>query len=306
MCAGEHVVTTLTANSNSIQSDEPRQTLVLSGRSAAKELRSNYAREIAGLKARYGLLPGLAVVRAGEDPASLSYAARITQSFEAAGLSVTLVALADSATRALLQAEISRLNVLPEIAGVIVQMPLPEQIGLEAITDVLDPEKDVDGLHPVNAGRLMLGLDCYVPATPAGGIALLDHYGIPIQGKRALVVGRSSVVGKPLAQLLLARNATVTMAHSHSRDLSLLVAEADLVASATGKPALIKGSMLKEGVVALDFGASVVDGQMVGDIEYNASLGRAEAITPVPGGTGPMTNAMLLKNMVKAVRRHVG
>jgi methylenetetrahydrofolate dehydrogenase (NADP+)/methenyltetrahydrofolate cyclohydrolase len=163
--------------------------------------------------------------------------------------------------------------------------------------------KDVDGIHPVNSGRLMLGLDCYVPATPAGGMAILDYYKIPVEGKRALVVGRSGVVGKPLAQLLLARNATVTVAHSRSRDLGALVTEAEIVAVAVGKPYIVRGEMLRAGSVVLDFGAAVRDGRMTGDVEYEAALERVAAITPVPGGTGPVTNAMLLKNTVRAIRR---
>jgi len=205
----------------------------------------------------------------------------------------------------MLQAELSRLNVLPEIAGVIVQMPLPSYMGLDNVIEVLDPNKDVDGIHPINVGQLSLGLDCFVPATPQGGVELLDYFRIPVEGKRALIVGRSSIVGKPLAQLLLARNATVTIAHSRSRDLNELVAEADIVAAAVGKPGIIKGEMLKPGAIVLDFGAAVVDGQMTGDVEYESALERVSAITPVPGGTGPMTNAVLLRNTIKAIRRYM-
>jgi methylenetetrahydrofolate dehydrogenase (NADP+)/methenyltetrahydrofolate cyclohydrolase len=193
--------------------------------------------------------------------------------------------------------------VLPEIAGVIVQQPLPPHIGLDAVIDVLDPNKDVDGVHPVNIGRLSLGLDCFVPATPAGGLAILDYYGIPLEGKQALVIGRSGVVGRPFAQLLLARNATVTIAHSRTRNLYDLISQAELVASAVGKPHMIKGDMLRPGAAVVDFGAGMVDGQMMGDVDYQGALDRVAAITPVPGGTGPVTNAMLLKNTVKAIKR---
>jgi methylenetetrahydrofolate dehydrogenase (NADP+)/methenyltetrahydrofolate cyclohydrolase len=157
----------------------------------------------------------------------------------------------------------------------------------------------------VNVGRLALGLDAFVPATPAGGIAMLDYYGIPIEGKRAVVVGRSSVVGKPLAQLLLARNATVTIAHSRTHDLPGLIAEAEILASAVGKPGFITGEMIREGAAVLDFGAAIVDGQMTGDIDYSSALPRVSAITPVPGGTGPVTSAMLLKNTIKAIKKYL-
>jgi methylenetetrahydrofolate dehydrogenase (NADP+)/methenyltetrahydrofolate cyclohydrolase len=286
--------------------EPPDAPVIMTGREVAGQIRLLCAEEIKALQARHRILPGLAVVRVGDDPASVSYAERITQSFGNAGIKVTIIALPGSASRSLLQAELARLNVLPEIAGVIVQMPLPLHIGLDAVIDVLDPHKDVDGIHPVNVGRLALGLDAYVPATPAGGIELLDYYGIPIEGKRALVVGRSSVVGKPLAQLLLARNATVTIAHSRTRNLPDLIGGAEILATAAGKPGLIAGDSIRPGAAVLDFGAAMVDGQMTGDVDYASALPRVSAITPVPGGTGPVTSAMLLKNTIKAIKRYLG
>ncbi len=279
--------------------------VIMSGREVAKQIRLQCIEEIKALQARYTILPGLAVVRIGDDPSSVTYADRITQSFGSAGIKVTVIALPANASTSALQAELVRINVLPEMAGVIVQMPLPTNMGLDAVIDVLDPHKDVDGIHPVNAGRLALGLDAYVPATPAGGMALLDYYGIPIEGKRALVVGRSSIVGKPLAQLLLARNATVTIAHSRSRNLPDLIAEAEILASAVGKPGFISGDIIRQGAAVLDFGAAIVNDQMTGDIVYDSALPRVSAITPVPGGTGPVTNAMLLKNTIKAIKRYL-
>ncbi len=279
--------------------------LIMRGKDVAAQIRRECESEIAELKARSGILPGLAVVRLGDDPASVSYAQRIQDSFARSGITVTMIELEETVSRALFQSELARLNVLPEIAAIIVQQPLPPQIDLETIVGAIDPAKDVDGIHPVNAGRLMLGLDCYVPATPAGGMAILDYYNIPIEGKRALVIGRSGVVGKPLAQLLLARNATVTVAHSRSVNLPSLIAEAEIVAVAVGKPRMVKGEMLRPGSVVLDFGAGVVDAKMTGDVDFEAALDRVAAITPVPGGTGPVTNAMLLKNAVRAIRRAV-
>ena len=280
-------------------------TIIMSGRAVAKEIRRQCAGEVEILVARFGILPGLAVIRVGDDPASVSYGDRISQSFSAAGLKANIIALPLNASRAMLQAELGRLNVLPEIAAIIVQMPLPPHIGLDAVIEVLDPLKDVDGMHPVNIGRLALGLDCYVPATPAGGLAMLDFYGIPLRKRNALIIGRSGVVGKPLAQLLLARDATVTIAHSQTRNLTELISQADIVATAVGKPGIIRREMLKEGASVLDFGAAMVDGAMTGDADYRECLGRAYAITPVPGGTGPVTNAMLLRNAVNAIKLYM-
>lgn len=297
---------TATLDENSLISGRPNGALILRGRAPAHEIREECAAEIKLLKSKFSILPGLAVVRAGEDPASVSYAGRIMQSFASVGLAVNIVALPTATSRSLLQAELSRLSVLPEIAGVIVQMPLPPHLGLDAVLEVLDPQKDVDGIHPMNIGKLQLGQECFVPATPAGGIALLDYYDIAIEGRRALVIGRSGVVGKPLAHLLLAKDATVTIMHSRSGDLDPFLAEADIVASAVGKPGLIRGKSLKTGAVVLDFGAAVVNGKMTGDVRYDEALGHVGAITPVPGGTGPMTNAILLRNTLKAIRQALG
>ncbi len=277
--------------------------IIMAGRPVAAEIRKRCAEEIASLADRFGLLPGLAVLRVGSDPASVSYAERIRQLFANAKLDVHMVALPENTSRAMFQAELARLSFFPQIAGVMVQMPLPQQIAIRDVIDVLDPDKDVDGIHPLNAGRLALGLDCYMPATPAGGIALLDYYGVKIEGNRALVIGRSDVVGKPLAQLLLARNATVTVAHSRTQNLPSLIVEADIVACAVGKADFLKGEWLKPCAAVLDFGASMIDGQMRGDVEYERAIKVAGAITPVPGGTGPVTNAMLLRNTVKAIRK---
>ncbi len=276
--------------------------LIMAGRPVASEIRKRCIEEITVLRDRFGLLPGLTVVRIGDDPASISYTERITQSFSSAGLTVKVDAFSATISRAMLQAELGRLSSSPEIAGIIVQMPLPTHLGLQDVVDVLDPDKDVDGIHPVNAGRLALGLACYAPATPAGGIALLDFYHIPIEGERALVIGRSDVVGRPLAQLLIARNATVTVAHSRTRDLPALVRESDIVACAVGRPEFVRGSWIKPGATILDFGASMVSQGPQGDVEYDAAVEVARAITPVPGGTGPVTNAMLLRNTVQAIR----
>jgi methylenetetrahydrofolate dehydrogenase (NADP+)/methenyltetrahydrofolate cyclohydrolase len=296
-------MTTFIDHASQTSEHAPQQAVLLDGKLVASEIRRKVQEDIEALKARQPVLPGLAVVRVGQDPASVSYAERIVQSFKKVGLLATVFELPATATRAMLHAELDRLKVLPEFAAVMVQWPLPPHLGWDAVIDDLDPNKDVDGSHPMNIGKLALGLDCYVPATPAGGMALLDYYHIPIEGKRALVVGRSGIVGRPMSQLLLARHATVTIAHSRTRDLPSLVREADILAVATGKPGLISGEMLKPGAVVIDFGASYVDGQMRGDVDFGSAVRVAGAITPVPGGTGPMTNAMLLRNTLKAIRR---
>jgi methylenetetrahydrofolate dehydrogenase (NADP+) / methenyltetrahydrofolate cyclohydrolase len=286
-----------------VGTDRAGSALSLDGRAASADIRERCAAEIEALRRRHPILPGLAVLRVGNDPASVSYARRIVQTFAAAGLPATVIDLPASASRPMLHAELVRLNSLFEYAGVLVQWPMPPHLNLEDVIDVLDPRKDVDGTHPINIGRLALGLDSFVPATPAGGIALLDYYKIPVEGKHAVVVGRSSVVGRPMSQLLLARNATVTIAHSRTQDLPSVVRQGDIVVAATGKAGLIRGDWLKPGCVVLDFGASVIEGKMSGDVDFESAAKVASAITPVPGGTGPMTNAMLLKNTLKAVRR---
>ena len=296
-------MTTFTKQPDQTNIDAPNEATLLDGKLVAAEIRRKSQEEIETLKARHPVLPGLAVVRVGQDPPSVSYADRIVQSFKNVGLLATVFELPLTATRAMLHAELARLNVLPEFAAVMVQWPLPSHLGWDAVIDDLDPNKDVDGSHPMNIGKLSLGLDCYVPATPAGGMALLDYYRIPIEGKRALVIGRSGIVGRPMSQLLLARHATVTIAHSRTQDLPSLVREADIVAVATGKPGLVTGAMIKPGAAIIDFGASYIDGRMRGDVDFESAVRVAGAITPVPGGTGPMTNVMLVLNTLKAIRR---
>ncbi|HMA35183.1 MAG TPA: bifunctional 5,10-methylenetetrahydrofolate dehydrogenase/5,10-methenyltetrahydrofolate cyclohydrolase, partial [Chloroflexia bacterium] len=275
--------------------------VILDGRALAMTLRAEAATVIAALRTRHPVLPGLAVVIVGADPASRGYLTMILKTCAAVDLPVQLIELPATASRGLIQAEIARLNVLPEIAGVIVQMPLPPPLGPETVSEVLDPAKDIDGIHPENAGRLALGyagLDYFVPPTPQAGLALLRQHNISLAGKSAVVLGRSPVVGRPLTLLLLAANATVTAAHSYTPPAVLRqqIAAADVVASAVGKPGLVRGEMLKPGAVVLDFGVSVVDGVMRGDVDFAAARAVAAAITPVPGGIGPVTTLMLVRN----------
>ena len=217
------------------------------------------------------------------------------------GAGYQLVALPADVSQAQLNQTVRALSDDEAVQGIIIQMPLPKGLDAEAVVAQLDPHKDIDGIHPENAGRLANGHPRFVPATPAGGMALLRHYGIAVAGKQAVVVGRSVVVGRPMAWLLLQADATVTIAHSRSHDLAAIVRTADIVVAAVGRAELIRGEMVKPGAVVIDFGINVrADGSLVGDVAYAEVTAHAAAITPVPGGTGPMTNVQLLENLLRA------
>ncbi|HDN80321.1 MAG TPA: bifunctional 5,10-methylenetetrahydrofolate dehydrogenase/5,10-methenyltetrahydrofolate cyclohydrolase [Chloroflexi bacterium] len=288
---------------------------ILDGRALAKEIRAEIAAEVAAFKEKYGVTPTIAVVRAGEDPASVSYANAIKKTFEKREMGFQLHVLPETASQDEMVELVRRLSADPNVHGIIIQEPLPKGMDEAAVKEALAPDKDVDGVHPVNAGRLAqvapVGrppgvLDYFVPATPLGGLEILKRYGIEISGKRAVVVGRSNIVGKPMALLLLRENATVTICHSRTRDLAAVCREADILCAAVGRARLITADMVKPGAVVIDFGVNFVDGKMVGDVDFEAVKEVAGAITPVPGGTGPMTNAMLLKNVLEAAKRQVG
>jgi methylenetetrahydrofolate dehydrogenase (NADP+)/methenyltetrahydrofolate cyclohydrolase len=242
------------------------------------------------------------VVLVGEDPASKVYVKRIAKTFEDVGMTCQQVILPGDINPASLQAEIIKLNNDPKTSGIIVQLPLPKPLTQDVVTDVLSPNKDVDGIHPVNAGRLYLGQDGFVPNTPHGGLELLKGYGITIRGANAVVVGRSNIVGKPMAMLLLAEHATVTICHSRTKDLPSVIRSADIVAAAVGQAKMITGDMIKPGAAVVDFGINPGEKGIVGDVDFESAKEVAGWITPVPGGTGPMTNIMLLRNTLKAAR----
>jgi methylenetetrahydrofolate dehydrogenase (NADP+) / methenyltetrahydrofolate cyclohydrolase len=281
-------------------------TLILDGRSVAAQLRSELKAEAADLAATHGVTPRLVALRAGDDPASAWYVRAIERACAQTGIAFEGRQLAADASQRLIDDQIAELNADPATHGVIVQLPLPAGIDAQAVIAALDPRKDVDGQHPLNLGRLMMGLPTLVPNTPAGGMELLRRYNIPLKGRHAVIVGRSNVVGKPLALLLLAEHATVTLAHSRTTDLAAVVRSADVVAVATGKPGLVTGAMIRPGATVLDFGINETgDGQVVGDVEYDSAAEVAGAITPVPGGTGPVTNMMLLRNVIAAARSQI-
>jgi methylenetetrahydrofolate dehydrogenase (NADP+) / methenyltetrahydrofolate cyclohydrolase len=278
---------------------------ILDGRALAKELAAEMRAECAELTATLGFAPILAVVVVGDDPASRAYIGSIEKACGRVGIEFRLVDLPASTDELALRQELVALNRQREVCGVLVQAPLPPHLSPRAVAETLAPEKDVDGITPANFGRLALGLPHLPPNTPAGGMELLRRYGIPLAGRRAVVVGRSNVVGKPMALLLLREDATVTVCHSRTPDLAAATRQADLVVVGAGKPGLITGAMLKPGAVVVDFGINFPDGpdgRMTGDVDFESATAVAGAITPVPGGTGPVTNMMLLRNTLTAAR----
>jgi len=273
---------------------------LIDGKVVAKAVKEEVRSRVEALKAR-GIRPGLATVLVGDDPASHVYVRNKQRTCEELGMHSVGHELPATTSQADLLALIDRLNRDPAIHGILVQLPLPKPLRSEPILYAVSPDKDVDGLHPVNVGRLMMGEPRFVPCTPAGIMAMLDYYKLPIEGKTAVVVGRSNLVGKPAAMLLLHRHATVTICHSKTPDLAAVCRRADILVAAMGKARFIRGEMVKEGAVVIDVGINrQPDGKLVGDVDFEAVVARASWITPVPGGVGPMTIAMLMQNTMLA------
>jgi methylenetetrahydrofolate dehydrogenase (NADP+)/methenyltetrahydrofolate cyclohydrolase len=273
---------------------------ILHGPPIANDIRAAVKDDVAAFKRRNGYAPGLAVVIVGRDAPSMVYLEQILRGCAKVGIEGHLVEVPGRASAAALRARIEELNADPLVAGIIVQMPLPKRIPLSTVLDVLDPGKDIDGLHPRNAGLMTLGYEGFLPTTAHAAVEILKRSGIEIEGKRAVVIGRSNVVGKPAAILLLREHATVTVCHSRTRDLAGAVRGADIVVVAAGKPGLVTGEMLKPGAVVVDVGINVVGDRIVGDVDFESASRVASAITPVPGGVGPLTNALLLTHLVRA------
>jgi methylenetetrahydrofolate dehydrogenase (NADP+) / methenyltetrahydrofolate cyclohydrolase len=284
---------------------------VIDGKAFAETLRARVADLTQDFVAAAGRQPGLAVVLVGEDPASSVYVRSKGKATEAAGMASFTHRLPVETSQDELLSLVRRLNADPMVDGILVQLPLPEQIDEDAVIATIDPAKDVDGFHPINAGRLASGLDGFVPCTPLGCLMLLrDRLG-SLSGLDAVVIGRSNIVGKPMAQLLLADSCTVTVAHSRTRDLPALVRRADIVVAAVGRPEMVKADWIKPGATVIDVGINRVDAgegktRLVGDVAYDEVAGVAGAITPVPGGVGPMTIAVLLRNTLVAAHRNAG
>lgn len=273
---------------------------VIDGKAVAAALGTQVAERVARLPFR----PGLAVVLVGDQPASAVYVRNKNRSAEMAGLVAQTIRLSASASQAELLAVVARLNTDPDVDGILVQLPLPPQIAQRDVIEAIDPAKDVDGFHPLNVGRLSDGLPTLVPCTPLGVMRLLADAGIALAGARALVLGRSAIVGKPVAALLLAADATVTIAHSRTRDLAVECRRADILIAAVGKPAMVRGDWIGNGATVIDVGINrLPDGKLSGDVAFDEALRVAGAITPVPGGVGPMTIACLLENTVTAAER---
>lgn len=278
---------------------------IIDGKIIAADLRARVAQEVARVKREHGLTPGLAVVLVGHDPASEVYVRNKATQTEAAGMASFEHKLAADTPQADLMALVAKLNVDPTVHGILVQLPLPAGLDSQAVINAIDPAKDVDGLNPVNAGRLANGLPALTPCTPLGCIILTKTVHASLEGMNAVIIGRSNLVGRPLVQLLLNENATVTIAHSRTRDLADICKRADLVYAAVGRPEMVKGSWLKPGATVIDVGINRLPGvdgknRLVGDVAYQEALDVAGAITPVPGGVGQMTVACLLVNTLRA------
>ena len=273
---------------------------IIDGKAVAARIRAEVARDVARFTAERGAPPGLATVLVGDDPASRIYVGGKHRACEEVGMASVGRELPADVSEADLLGVIDELNGDERVNGIIVQLPLPAHLDGARATSAVDPAKDVDGLTPTNAGLLVQGRDGLVSATPLGVMELLRTYEVPLEGAHAVVVGRSDLVGKPVSSLLLAQNATVTVCHSRTRDLAAVCRSADVLVAAVGRPRLVTGDMVREGATVIDVGMTRTEDGLVGDVDFEAAARHARAITPVPGGVGPMTIAMLLRNTLKA------
>ena len=285
---------------------------IIDGKAFAAALRGRIAGGVAAFKAQTGRAPGLAVVLVGEDPASAVYVRSKGKACREVGMESFEYKLPADTTQDVLIEQVEMLNDNPAVDGILVQLPLPKGLDDKKVIDMIDPDKDVDGFHPVNAGRLAIGENALTPCTPLGSLMLLKDRLGDLSGKEAVVIGRSNIVGKPMAQLLLQENATVTLAHSRTADLPAVVRRADIVVAAVGRPQMVRAEWLKPGAVVIDVGINRIDAdepgktRLVGDVAFDEAAQVASAITPVPGGVGPMTIAVLLRNTLVAASRREG
>ena len=280
--------------------------MILDGKQLSQELKDEMRQEVDALAKEYGRRPCLMVVIVGNNPASQSYVRGKIKATEYVGFDGSLVSLPEDVTEDALIAEIERLNQNELVDGILVQLPLPKHISEDRVIASISPEKDVDGFHATNVARLWLNQPCIVPCTPKGVIVMLDRAGIEISGKNAVVVGRSNIVGKPVAKLLLDRNATVTIAHSRTKNLKEVCRQADILVAAVGRPLMLTADYIKPGAAVIDVGINrLEDGRLVGDVDFEGAKEIAGAITPVPGGVGPMTITMLMRNTIECFLRRM-
>ncbi len=277
--------------------------LIIDGKAIARDVRAEVAKGVEELKA-LGVTPGLHVILVGNDPASETYVRNKELACADVGMRGVAHRLPEATEQAALLRLVEELNADSSVHGILVQLPLPKHLDALAVLAKISPDKDVDGLHQVSAGRLLAGYEGFVPCTPRGIMRLIESTGEKIAGKEAVVIGRSNLVGKPVSLLLLNENATVTMCHSKTRDLAAVARRADILVAAIGKPEFVAGDMIKPGAIVIDVGTTRVDGKLKGDVNFEEAKGIAGYITPVPGGVGPMTIAMLLSNTLLAARRH--
>ena len=275
---------------------------LIDGRAVAKAFKEEIAQRAQAMTAQ-GVTPHLAVVLVGEDPASQVYVRNKENGCIKAGIRSTVIRLEEDCTQQALEATVKRLNEDEAVDGILGQLPLPGHLDEASVLRLIDPDKDVDGFHAMNSGRLMNGQPGFVPCTPLGVMKLLEAYGIDPAGKRAVVIGRSNIVGKPMAMLLLAANATVTICHSRTQNLAEITRQADILVAAVGRANFVTADMVKPGAAVIDVGINRVDGRLVGDVDFDAVSGVAGYITPVPGGVGQMTIAMLLANTLDAAQK---
>lgn len=280
---------------------------IIDGKEIAKNTRGQIAAEVSSFIKKTGVTPGLAVIIVGDDPASQVYVRNKKKACVEAGMNSWVIEMPKETTQDGLMAEIERLKADTNVHGILVQLPLPEGLDEGAVIAAIPPEKDVDAFHPVNVGKIMLGDYDFLPCTPAGVMRMLEYEGIDPAGKECVVVGRSNIVGKPQALLLLQKNGTVTICHSRTKDLASVTRRADILVVAVGKADFITGDMVKEGAVVIDVGMNRhADGKLTGDVDFASVEPKAGAITPVPGGVGPMTITMLLRNTLTAAKKAVG
>lgn len=280
---------------------------IIDGKEIAKNTREQIAVEVSSFIEKTGVTPGLAVIIVGDDPASQVYVRNKKKACVEAGMNSWVIEMPKETTQDELMAQIERLKADKSVHGILVQLPLPEGLDEGAVIAAIPPEKDVDAFHPVNVGKIMLGDYDFLPCTPAGVMRMLEYEGIDPAGKECVVVGRSNIVGKPQALLLLQKNGTVTICHSRTKDLASVTRRADILVVAVGKADFITGDMVKEGAVVVDVGMNRrADGKLAGDVDFASVEPKAGAITPVPGGVGPMTITMLLRNTLTAAKKAVG